>query len=38
MSIATCDHSAGASSVASKTTEPSGLTIFDVRSVNSTPA
>ncbi len=38
MSIATCDQSAGASSVASKTTEPSGLTMRDVRSTNSTPA
>jgi hypothetical protein len=36
--MATCDHSAGASSVASKTTEPSGLTIRDVRSANSMPA
>ena len=38
MSTATCDHLAGACSVASKTTEPSGLTMRDVRSANSTPA
>ena len=38
MSTATWDHWAGACSVASKTTEPSGLTILDVRSANSTQA
>ena len=38
MSTATWDHAAGAWTVASKTTEPSGLTIRDVRAANSIPA
>ena len=39
MSVATCDHDAGISASAiSKTTEPSGLVIRDVRFVHSTLA
>jgi hypothetical protein len=38
MSTATCDQPAGAVTEASKTTEPSGFWIRDVRSTNSMPA